>query len=88
MQKDKNEATQRVEEGINQLVNGTIIVGVGIILCCMTVTKFTSGGVSGEPMRFVSEGLFVTGVGAVLWVNGVARYLRAALEIGYTDDSI
>lgn len=88
MQKGKKGATQRVEQGINRLITGTVIVGVGIVLCCMTVTKFTGGAAIGEPMRFVGEGLLVSAVGAVVWVNGVALYLKAALEIGYTDDSI
>lgn len=87
MMKSKNNAAERVEQGITLIAVGTVISILGFALCSLTVTKYT-GSIAGEPMRFIGEGVIISGIGAVVWIKGAARYLKAALEIGYTDDSI
>lgn len=85
--KSKNNAAERAEQGITLIAVDTIIAILGLILCSLTVTKYT-GSIAGEPMRFAGEGLIISGIGTVVWIKGAAQYLKAALEIGYTDDSI
>jgi len=84
---NKNDAAERAEKGITLIAVGTVIAILGLILCSLTVTKYI-GSIPGEPMRFAGEGLIISGIGTVVWSKGAARYLKAALELGYTDDSI
>lgn len=77
-------AAERVRRGISDIINGTLIVVLGIIACSTTVTFVASG----ESLRFLTEGLIICGLGCAMLGAGAAQYLRAALEIGYTDDSI
>jgi len=77
-------AAERVRRGISDVINGALIVVLGIIACSTTVTFVASG----ESLRFLTEGLIICGLGCAMLGAGAAQYLRAALEIGYTDDSI
>lgn len=77
-------ADERVRRGISDVIHGALIVVLGIIACSTTVTFVASG----ETLRFLIEGLIVSGLGCVMLGVGAVQYLRAALEIGYTDDSI
>lgn len=77
-------AAERVRRVISDVINGALIVVLGIIACSTTVTFVASG----ETLRFLTEGLIICGLGCVMLGAGATQYLKAALEIGYTDDSI
>tara|TARA_R110002124_G_scaffold126136_4_gene285586 strand:- start:636 stop:956 length:321 start_codon:yes stop_codon:yes gene_type:complete len=78
-------AIARLRQGKTIICGGTIIAMIGIVLYCTTV--FMSEGQDG-PIRFITEGLVTIGVGFSVWLYGVVKYLNAALELGYDDDSI
>lgn len=77
-------AAERIRRGVSDVINGALIVIIGIILCSTTVTFIASG----ESLRFLTEGLIICGLGSAILGAGATQYLRAALEIGYTDDSL
>ena len=46
------------------------------------------GDMDNEPAKFLGEGLIIIGTGLAVWIVGAVKYLNAAIDIGYTDDSI
>jgi hypothetical protein len=78
-------AIARLRQGKKIVLAGTLVAMAGIILYCTTVFM---DGTEGEPIRFLTEGLVTIGAGVGVWLYGVVKYLSAALDLGYDDDSI
>jgi hypothetical protein len=58
---------------------------LGIAVYCTTIFI---GDMNNEPVQFLGEGLILIGTGLAVWIVGAVKYLNAAIEIGYTDDSL
>lgn len=78
-------AAARLRQGKILIAVGTIVAMIGIAVYCATIFM---GDVNDEPIRFLAEGLIIIGTGLVVWIVGAVKYLNAALDIGYTDDSL
>ncbi|QQG35291.1 MAG: hypothetical protein HYS17_06950 [Micavibrio aeruginosavorus] len=78
-------AAARLRRGKNLIAVGTIIAILGIAVYSTTMLI---GDMNSEPVKFLGEGLILIGTGLAVWVIGAIKYLNAAIDIGYTDDSI
>jgi|GEM_PF-2029685 len=80
-------ADDRIRQGILDMIIGTLALILGILFCSTTIT-FGTVETGGESTGFLVEGLIAGGLGGLLFWLGAAQYLKAALEAGYTDDSL
>lgn len=78
-------AAARLRRGKILIAAGTIIATIGIAVYCTTIFI---GDMDQEPARFLREGLIIIGTGLAVWGVGAVKYLNAALDIGYADDSL
>jgi len=84
-QKTPLPAATRLRRGKIQIAVGTIIAMLGIAMYC---TAIFIGDLNNEPVQFSGEGLIIIGTGLAVWIAGAIKYLTAAIDIGYTDDSL
>lgn len=78
-------AAARVRQGKILIATGTIIAMLGIAVYCMTIFI---GDMDNAPVRFLTEGLIIISTGLAIWIVGAVKYLNAAIDIGYSDDSL
>ena len=78
-------AAARLRSGKILIAVGTIIAMLGIAAYCMTIFI---GDMNNEPVKFLGEGLILIGTGLAVWIVGAIKYLNAAIDIGYTDDTL
>lgn len=84
-QKTPLPAVARLRRGKMLIAVGTIIAMLGIVAYCTTIFI---GDLNNEPVRFSGAGLVIIGTGLGVWIAGAIKYLNAAIDIGYTDDSL
>ncbi|MFC4346808.1 hypothetical protein ACFO5Q_02980 [Kordiimonas lipolytica] len=80
-------ADDRIRQGILDMIIGTLALIVGILFCSTTIT-FGMVEPGGESTGFLAEGLIAGSLGCLVFGLGAAQYLKAAIEAGYTDDSL
>lgn len=78
-------AAARLRSGKIMIAVGTAIAMLGIAVYCTTIFI---GDINHEPVQFLGEGLILIGTGLAVWIVGAVKYLNAAIDIGYTDDSL
>lgn len=78
-------AAARLRRGKILAAVGTVIAMLGIALYCTTIFI---GDLNHEPVQYPGEGLIIIGTGLGVWIAGAIKYLNAAIDIGYTDDSL
>jgi hypothetical protein len=78
-------AAARLRRGKILIAIGTVIAMLGIALYCTTIMI---GDLNQEPIQYTGEGLIFIGTGLGVWIAGAIKYLNAAIDIGYTDDSL
>ncbi len=78
-------AATRLRRGKTLIAIGTAIAMLGIAVYCMTM--FITG-VNQDPVQFAKGGLLIIGTGLGIWIVGTVKYLNAAIDIGYEDDSL
>lgn len=78
-------AATRLRRGKVMIAVGTVIAMLGIAVYCTTMFI---GDMNNEPVQFLGEGLILIGTGLAIWIFGAVKYLNAAIDIGYTDDSL
>ena len=78
-------AAARLRNGKIMIGAGTAIAMLGIAVYCTTIFI---GDINHESVQFLGEGLILIGTGLAVWIVGAVKYLNAAIDIGYTDDSL
>lgn len=75
-----------------RLRRGKVLIGVGTVISMLGIAVYCAaffvGDVNNEPVRFSGEGLVIIGTGLAVWIAGAVRYLNAAIDMGYSDDSL
>lgn len=78
-------AAARLRRGKTLIAIGTAIAMLGIALYCTTIFV---GDINHDPAQSPEGGLLIIGAGLGIWIAGAIKYLNAAIDIGYADDSL